>query len=33
MSGKHKKDTNKEYDLVHWEEKLQEEKLIHSTTE
>jgi hydrophobe/amphiphile efflux-1 (HAE1) family protein len=30
ISGKHKKDTNKEYDEVHWEEKLQEEKLIHS---
>jgi hydrophobe/amphiphile efflux-1 (HAE1) family protein len=32
MSGTHKKDNNKEYDQVHWEEKLEEEKLIHSKT-
>ena len=30
MSGKHRKDTNKEYDEVHRQEKLQEEKLLHS---
>jgi multidrug efflux pump subunit AcrB len=30
VSGKHKKDTNREYDEVHWEEKLEEEKIIHS---
>jgi hydrophobe/amphiphile efflux-1 (HAE1) family protein len=33
MSGKHKKDTNKEYDQVHWEEKLKEEELIHGNAE
>ncbi len=31
VSGKHKKDTNKEYDQVHLEEKIEEEKL-HTTT-
>lgn len=30
MSGKHKKDINKEYDEVHREERLEEEKLLHS---
>jgi hypothetical protein len=30
MSGKHKKDANKEYDEVRREEKLEEEKLLHS---
>ncbi len=30
MSGEHKKDTNKEYDEVHREERLEEEKLLHS---
>jgi HAE1 family hydrophobic/amphiphilic exporter-1/multidrug efflux pump len=30
MSGKHKKDTNLEYDEVHRQEKLQEEKLLRS---
>lgn len=30
MSGKHKKDENKEYDEVHRQEKLEEEKLLHS---
>lgn len=30
MSGEHKKDTNLEYDEVHRQEKLEEEKLLHS---
>jgi HAE1 family hydrophobic/amphiphilic exporter-1/multidrug efflux pump len=30
MSGKHKKDVNIEYDEVHRQEKLEEEKLLHS---
>ncbi|MCW3115497.1 MAG: efflux transporter permease subunit [Segetibacter sp.] len=30
MSGEHKKDANKEYDEVHRQEKLEEEKLLHS---
>jgi len=30
ISGKHKKDTNKEYDDVNREERLQQEKLLHS---
>jgi hypothetical protein len=30
MSGKHKKDTNKEYDEVHREEKLEEERLLET---
>ena len=30
MSGEHKKDANKEYDEIHREEKLEEEKLLHS---
>ncbi|TDH19709.1 efflux RND transporter permease subunit [Segetibacter sp. 3557_3] len=30
MSGKHKKDTNKEYDEVHRQEKLEEEKLLET---
>lgn len=29
VSGKHKKDTNKEYDEVHLQERLEEEKLLH----
>jgi HAE1 family hydrophobic/amphiphilic exporter-1/multidrug efflux pump len=32
MSGKHKKDINKEYDEIHREQRLAEEKLLHSTT-
>jgi HAE1 family hydrophobic/amphiphilic exporter-1/multidrug efflux pump len=31
ISGKHKKDTNKEYDEVNREERLQEEKLLQTT--
>ncbi|MDQ6814103.1 MAG: efflux RND transporter permease subunit [Bacteroidota bacterium] len=30
ISGEHKKDTNKEYDEVHRQEKLEEEKILHS---
>jgi HAE1 family hydrophobic/amphiphilic exporter-1/multidrug efflux pump len=32
MSGKHKKDINKEYDEIHRDQRLAEEKLLHSTT-